>query len=243
LPYDTEKYYGLVKYHAQKIYASLGAAGKRTESSELSDLMQEGFRSLLEAAERYQPQRGITFATFASYRIRGAMLDFLRSQERPLTPRERQQIRTFVAVEEALTTSLARRPSRHELARALKVTDEEIGRLEALRRLRVLPLEELTQSDKATGEYLPLEIVSSLPSPEEEVTSARLLEDIHTCLNNNLDSTERNVLILRMLDEMPLRSISQLLSISSIQAKRLEISAKRKLRRFLEDRGWEITDM
>ena len=87
---NVEHYYGLVIYHAKKLYAALSEAGKGESEIELEDFIQEGFVGLLEARRRYDPRRGASFATFATPRIAGAMADFLRKRD-PLAVRERQR--------------------------------------------------------------------------------------------------------------------------------------------------------
>jgi RNA polymerase sigma factor for flagellar operon FliA len=81
----------------------------------LDDLIGAGTIGLIQAADRFQPSRGLQFATYAKHRIRGAMLDFLREED-PLSRTERRRTRTAnAAYERALpaTISLEQLPA-HE---------------------------------------------------------------------------------------------------------------------------------
>ena len=70
---DISRYLPLVRYHAGRLMLGLPAHVSR------EDLIQAGVLGLMEAMRRYDPSRGIKFETFASRRIRGAMLDELRN--------------------------------------------------------------------------------------------------------------------------------------------------------------------
>jgi len=73
----------------------------------LDDLIGAGTIGLIQAVDRFQPSRGLQFATFAKHRIRGAMLDFLREED-PLSRTERRRTRTANATAEgALPTTIS----------------------------------------------------------------------------------------------------------------------------------------
>ena len=74
----------------------------------LDDLIGAGTIGLIQAVDRFQPSRGLQFATYAKHRIRGAMLDFLREED-PLSRTERRRTRTAnaSAAEGALPTTIS----------------------------------------------------------------------------------------------------------------------------------------
>jgi RNA polymerase sigma factor for flagellar operon FliA len=73
----------------------------------LDDLIGAGTIGLIQAVDRFQPSRGLQFATYAKHRIRGAMLDFLREED-PLSRTERRRTRaTNSAAEGALSTTIS----------------------------------------------------------------------------------------------------------------------------------------
>jgi len=69
-------HYGLVIYAAKQMHRRLTEAGKT--GVDLSELIQQGFVGLLEAGSKYDPDRNVPFAGFASPRIHGAIVDYLR---------------------------------------------------------------------------------------------------------------------------------------------------------------------
>ena len=87
------------------------------------DLLSSGFFGLLDAVERYDPERQIKFETYACVRIRGAMLDYLRAKDwMPVATRQR--IRKFSDALGKLTTELGREPTEEELQDALGMNEK-----------------------------------------------------------------------------------------------------------------------
>jgi RNA polymerase sigma factor for flagellar operon FliA len=80
----------LVEQHIDLVRSIAGKLVRRVSTSvELEDLIAFGREGLVRAAERYDPERGVAFSTFAYYRVRGAIFDGLRRMgPRPLAPRQ-----------------------------------------------------------------------------------------------------------------------------------------------------------
>ncbi|CAN5235896.1 FliA/WhiG family RNA polymerase sigma factor [soil metagenome] len=93
------------------------------------DLATAGALGLVEAARRYDPERGVPFDRFAAQRIRGAILDAVRAAD--WAPRSvRNLARRLESIEQRLASSLGRMPSAPETAEALGVSEEELRRLQ-----------------------------------------------------------------------------------------------------------------
>ncbi|MCU1431361.1 MAG: polymerase, sigma 28 subunit, FliA/WhiG subfamily [Actinotalea sp.] len=90
-----------------------------------NDLASAGALALVRAARSYDPSTGVPFASYASLRIRGALLDELRGMDW-VSRRARQRARRMAEVADQLTASFGRTPSRQELAEALGVAVSEI---------------------------------------------------------------------------------------------------------------------
>jgi len=116
------KYAPLVRRLALQLVAKLPA------SVELDDMIQAGMLGLLDAANRYQENQGAQFETYASQRIRGAMLDELRANDW-LSRGLRQSSRSVDAAVQALEQKLARAPSEREIAQAMNLSLEEYQHL------------------------------------------------------------------------------------------------------------------
>jgi RNA polymerase sigma factor for flagellar operon FliA len=110
-----EQHMPLVKRLAHHMKAKL------PPSVEVDDLVQAGMMGLLDAINRYEETHGAQFETYAVLRIRGAMLDELRSND--WMPRStRQNMRKVEAAMNALQQKLGRAPSESEVAKSLKIS-------------------------------------------------------------------------------------------------------------------------
>lgn len=93
------------------------------------ELATAGALGLVEAARRYDEERGVPFDRFAAQRIRGAILDAVRAAD--WAPRSvRNLARRLESIEQRLASNLGRMPSAHETAEALGVSQEELRRLQ-----------------------------------------------------------------------------------------------------------------
>jgi RNA polymerase sigma factor for flagellar operon FliA len=133
------------------------------------ELVRAGALGLVEAARRFDPSRGMPFARFAGFRIRGAVVDALRTND--WAPRSvRRSARALEVSRAKLTAEAGRSPSVEELARDLGTTVARVADLEAdVRRGSVLSLDRaLTDEDGS---------VSDGPSDEGGIDVNDLLED------------------------------------------------------------------
>jgi RNA polymerase sigma factor FliA len=116
------QYAPLVRRLALQLIAKLPA------SVELDDLIQVGMMGLLDAANRYQDDRGAKFETYASQRIRGAMLDELRANDW-VSRGLRQSSRSVATAVHAQEQKLGRAPTEGEIAQALQLPLEAYQQL------------------------------------------------------------------------------------------------------------------
>ncbi len=114
----------LVRYLARKLWQRI--RGKL----DIDDLVSAGTIGLIQAIDHFDPDRGLAFSTFATPRIRGAMLDHLRLWD--FVPRSvRKKQRSLHEARETLTTRLGREPTRVEVAAELGVELETACRWES----------------------------------------------------------------------------------------------------------------
>ena len=145
-------YSPMVKFVAGRLGAGLPS------HVEDADLISYGLMGLIGAIERFEPERGIKFETFAMTRIRGAIIDELRSLD--WVPRSvRSRAREIEAAQAKLEHELQRAPSEAELAARLDISEEELQT-------------SLLASDSCGSSARGSEIVSSSEtwSPEESET-------------------------------------------------------------------------
>ncbi len=119
----------LVRAHLSLVhYAVADLASRIPRHVSRDDLVSAGMAGLAQAARSFDPERGIVFARFAATRIRGALIDELRSRDWA-SRSVRAKARSMAAVSEQLTADLGRAPTHKELAGAMGVEPDSISSL------------------------------------------------------------------------------------------------------------------
>ena len=213
----AEYYLPLIKIVAGRLAISLPPHVER------DDLMSSGFFGLLDAIDRYDLSRKNKFETYAGVRIRGAMIDHLRSKDwLPVTMR--QKVRRYEQTVYQLETELGRSATDEELAEALEVSVDElhilVGQLNAA---TVIPLEEYLRADSP-------EATDSSPSENLEY---RELQDTLAKAIDRLPEKERTVVSLYYYEELTLKEISLILHLSEARISQLHTKAIFRMRGYL----------
>ena len=131
------------------------------------ELISAGHLALVMASRAYDPTTGVPFARYASLRIRGALVDELRSMDWA-TRGARQKVRELASTSERLTATLGRSPSREELAGALGTDVSAVDRASQDAARRVLSMD---SSDVPVAEL----VRDGAPNPEEALLSGERL--------------------------------------------------------------------
>ena len=213
----AEYYLPLVKIVAGRIAISLPPHIDR------EDLISSGFFGLIDAIERFEIKRNIKFETYASVRVRGAMIDYLRSKDWiPVTMR--QKIRRYEQTVCRLESELGRSATDDEIAEALGISNQELKTLVGqLNSSTVIPLEEYLQTDN-------IESIDSNPAENAEYTE---LKETLAKVIDRLPEKERLVVSLYYYDELTLKEISLILKLSEARISQLHTKAIFRMRGFL----------
>lgn len=187
------------------------------------DLLSSGFFGLLDAIDRFDITRNIKFETYAGVRIRGAMIDYLRSKDWiPVTMR--QKIRKYEQTVYRLENELGRSATDKEVAEALDISLEElqvlVGQCNAA---TVIPLEEYLKTDSA-------ETADTNPANAMELLE---LKDMLAKAIDKLAEKERTVISLYYYEELTLKEISLILHLSEARISQLHTKAVMKMRNYL----------
>lgn len=184
------------------------------------DLISNGFFGLLEAIERYDPNRGIKFETYAVVRIRGAMLDAIRAQDWVPTT-IRQKAREYEKTVLQLENNLGRSASDAEIAEALGISLTELTNLvNKLNTATIMPLEEFAIAEP----------VSSLQvNPTQNIEEAEVKETLAMAIEK-LPEKERTVVTLYYYEGLTLKEISLVLKLSEARISQLHTKAIFRLR-------------
>jgi len=186
----------------------------------VDDLISVGFIGLLQALESYNPEGGRAFKVFASFRIRGAILDELRKFD-PMSQPARKKQRQLEAAASKLATQLGRVPTEEELSEFMEV---DLKTLQSMRRelqaVRFVPEDDMGEDLRA-----------SIASTETSQQSLRLLlVDGLT----KLPERDQQVLALYYFHDLNLREIGEVLNVTEARVCQLHKAAVVKLRDLLQ---------
>ena len=206
-------------------------AARLPSSVEVNDLIQAGVIGLIEAARHYTDDRGASFETYASIRIRGAMVDELRKSDwapRSVHRRAREAAQAIHALEQAS----GREAQDVDIASKLGVSLSEYHQISAdASRCQVMSMDARSSDDE------PLDAPDHSAGPLEKLQQTEFQKLLATCISE-LPQREKMVLSLYYTDEMNLREIGATLNISESRVCQIHGQALLRLRsRMAEWRG------
>ena len=217
-----ESHIDLVRYLALRISTRLPS------SVDVEDLVHDGILGLLDAVDKYKPERGVRFRTYAESRVRGSILDGLRQKDwRPRSVRSLQ--RNIDATVGELSTRHHRAATEEEIAMALGLNISAYRDL--LRNVSVGPI--LSLEDLPSGlDQSPDNENSQPDAPLEKKDLIRVLaEEI-----SNIPERERRVIELYYHESMNMKEVGAVLGITESRVCQLHSQAASRLRTALHKR-------
>jgi RNA polymerase sigma factor for flagellar operon FliA len=219
-------YAPLVKYVAGRLGSGLPA------HVEEGDLVSYGLLGLIGAIERFDLDRDIKFETYAIARIKGSIIDELRSMDwvpRSVRARARDIERTITELE----TKLMRAPEDAEIAAALGISEEEFqDSLLDISRTSIAALDELWSSAATGGD--PVALIDTLEDPlAEEPQAAMGQTALREALGEaiaRLPEREKLVVTLYYYEELTLREIGEVLGVTESRVSQLHTKAILRLK-------------
>ena len=195
--------------------------------SDMEDLVSEGLIALMDSVQKFDLSKNVKFETYASIRIRGAMIDYIRRQD--CFPRRLKKLaKQLSEADEALCRELGREPTDKELAGYLNVNEDEYGKILAETcTMNMLSFEELIY--EKGSENLTLRMSGDSPGPEQAMAE----KELQTVLAENisrLDEKEQLVISLYYREELKIREIAGILGISDSRVSQIHSSALKKLK-------------
>jgi RNA polymerase sigma factor for flagellar operon FliA len=223
-------YSPMVKFVAGRLGAGLPS------HVEDADLISYGLVGLIGAIERFEPERGIKFETFAMTRIRGAIIDELRSLD--WVPRSvRSRAREIEQVQAKLEHELQRAPSETELAAKLNMTEEELqGALLEIANSSVYALDELWTVSDSSGDQVSLldTIADDGAADPQEALATTEVKDRLTEAIGGLPEREQLVVALYYYENLTLREIGEVLGVTESRVSQLHTKAVMRLKSHLQ---------
>lgn len=206
------------------------------------ELARAGALGLVEAAQRFDEDRGVPFDRFAAQRIRGAIIDAVRAAD--WAPRSvRNLARRLDAVEQRLASELGRVPEVAELADALSMTREDLYRLQdRLFRSVVLAFDHLVSDD--SDEEMTLVDVLEDPSAVEPLAELeqRELQSYLRDAIRHLPERQRMVIVGYFLEDRTSTELAHLLCVTESRISQMRTEALDALRRGIEAQFDETAD-
>lgn len=216
------EYAPLVKVVAGRLSMYLGY------NVEYDDLVGYGVFGLIDAIDKFDTDKEVKFETYASLRIRGAILDQIRKMDWiPRTVRQKQK-----KIDEAIKKiemQTGKTAPDEEVARELGVSDEELQEWQSqLKVTSVISLNEYIE--QGTEPVMDPKHNSHFIQPEERVQETELKEKLQEALQH-LTEKEKKVILLYYYEELTLKEISRVLEVSESRVSQLHTKALTKMQK------------
>lgn len=217
------QYMGIVKY------AAVSTRNMYCKFADTDDIINEATLGLMDAIDKFDTEKGVKFETFASIRVRGAIIDYIRRQD--LIPRSiRKFSRDMNTVFSRLYTELGRDPTTEEMASEMRLSVDRYNSLAA----QASPAAALSFEEMINGGF-------DLPdsSAEGDVWEAErnvYAKELSDCLVRSVDmlrEQERTVVSLYYYEKLKLAEIAGVLGVSESRVCQIHSKAIAKLRHFM----------
>ena len=228
-----ERYLPLVRYNAERVWAKL------PEGVDLNDLISAGVFGLMDAIDAFDLGRGVKFETYCVPRIRGAMLDELRTMD--WVPRlVRSKASKLEEARKTLEASLGRPPRPDELAERLGISLQELELM--VGEATAVSLVSLNKKWYETDSYKDVREIDILEDKKAEDPTHRLQNhDLMRLVTRGLNRNERLIIILYYYEDMTMKEIGATLDLSESRVSQMHSSIVARLQQQLAKRRPEFS--
>ena len=218
----VEIYLPLVKYNGERIWARL------PEGVELDDLISAGVFGLMDAIDAFDLSRGVKFETYCVPRIRGAMLDELRTMD--WVPRlVRSKASKLNEAIKNLEARHGRQPTEVELAAELQITVPELEKM--ILDANAVNLISLNKKWYETDSYKDVREIDILEDKKGEDPTRRIQKnDLMRLVTKGLNRNERLIIILYYYEELTMKEIGATLDLSESRVSQMHSSIVQRLK-------------
>ena len=227
-----ERFLPLVRYNAERIWARL------PDGVDIDDLISDGVFGLMDAIDAFDLTRGVKFETYCVPRIRGAMLDELRTMD--WVPRlVRSKHSKLEEARKTLEAMHGRPPSDQEIAERMGITMEEYDK--HVQDASAVSLVSLNKKWYETDSYKDVREIDILEDKKSEDPTRRLQrKDLMKLVTKGLNRNERLILILYYYEELTMKEIGQTLDLSESRVSQMHSSIVQRLQGQLAERRPEF---
>ncbi len=227
-----ERFLPLVRYNAERVWAKL------PEGVDMNDLMSAGVFGLMDAIDAFDMSRGVKFETYCVPRIRGAMLDELRTMD--WVPRlVRSKASKLEAARKSVEAQHGRPPTDKEIAAKLELPLEEFDKMKT--DASAVNLVSLNKKWYETDSYKDVREVDVLEDGKgEDPTTGIQKRDIMKLVTKGLNRNERLIMILYYYEELTMKEIGTTLGLSESRVSQMHSSIVNRLKEQLRQRRPEF---
>ena len=227
-----ENYLHLVRYNAERIHVKL------PDEVELDDLMSAGIFGLMDAINAFDLDRGVKFETYCAPRIRGAILDELRSMD--WVPRlVRSRSHKLDGARKQLEVELGRAPTHEELARRLKVPMSEFEKMaKDAAAVGLISLSRKWFETDSNKDVREIDVLEDKRGADPVRDLQR--KDLKELITKGLSRAERLIIILYYFEEMTMKEIGATLDLSESRVSQMHSSILARLKAQMADRKKEL---
>ena len=222
-----EEYIPMIRYIARKISSRLPS------HIDYEDLVSNGVVGLADAIEKYDAKRNNKFKTYAEFRVRGSILDALRSQD--WVPRSiRDKAKKIEKAKKDLEQHLSRTPEDHEVAKFLNISLVDYhGLVNETSQVSVMSIDDMAFFNKTDKRSI-LKVLED-NSSSLNIINKKSIQKIIAKTIQELPERQRVILSLYYYEEYNLRKIGQVLKVTESRVSQLHSKAIQKLKLKLVD--------
>lgn len=230
-----EKFLHLVRYNAERIYQRL------PDEVDLEDLMSAGLFGLMDAIDAYDLERGVKFETYCAPRIRGAILDELRSMD--WVPRlVRHRTSKVEAAKQQIQMELGRKPTDKEVANRLEIDKNEF--IKYKRDSSAVAVTSITRKcyqSEGSRELREIDVIKD----EAQESPVKLIQrqDLKELMTKGLTRAERLIIVLYYYEGMTMKEIGTTLDLSESRVSQMHSSILARLKAQMQHRMRELEPM
>jgi len=228
-----ERYAALVKYTAERLHSKL------PDKVEVDDLISAGTFGLMDAIDAFDPERGVKFETYCAPRIRGSILDELRSMD--WVPRlVRARAHQLSKATQSLETHLGRKPTERETAEELNMEMEEFDRLQRdANAVALVSLNTKYSDGEGEKDIREIDVVKDKKSQDPLIEAQK--RDLKNLLTKGLTRAERLIVVLYYYEEMTMKEIGATLDLSESRVSQMHSSIVARLKAQMNTRKREFS--
>ena len=227
-----ERHLPLVKYIAERLLQTL------PKSIELDDLISAGLFGLMDAIRGFDPERGIKFKTYCTTRIRGSILDQLRSQD--WVPRlVRLKASKIDKALNRLTSEYGREPTHSELAKSMEMEPDELSReMDAASARSMYSLSEKWEDndDEGSGEKIEVLEDHQATDPIQELNQ----NDLLAYMTRSLTPKERFIIEQYYRAGHTMREIGEMLNLTESRVCQIHSNVMDRLKALLGQKSGSL---